>query len=985
MHHQAALRGSLICYIVYKNIEFHSILVKNGDISCIFDYFVVSLQPNLENCIHMKRYLVGLVAALVCSMSAWAVMATPEPFEYTKPDGTKVMARIYGDEVHSYIESLDGELLYGSRDAASLEAAAQVRRARRVAQQKNISGSYPLSGSPKSLVILVNFKDLAFQYKLEDFQKMLNESGYSANNGVGSARDYFIACSDSVFSPVFDCYGPVTVSKEYAYYGQNVGSSNSAHASQMVVEACNLVSDLGVDLTQYDTDNDGRLDNVFVYFAGHNEAEGASANTIWPHRSIVGGNERVQGKLIYDYACTSEMRGTSGKSMCGIGTFCHEFGHVLGLPDYYDTDYKYYSVGTWDIMCSGSYNGHGKTPPSYSAGERFQLGWLTPVQLNDAGYYELQPLATHNEAYLIAKTQHNLSFSSANPNEYWLLENRQHVGWDAPASALPGTGMVIFHIDYSAYAWNMNEPNNSLPLRYDIEEAGGSKGYSAASDPFPGTLKVAQFTPILHSGEIVEQPLYNISDDNQIISFLFKSSDFMILPTDLPVIQSTYNPDNKEAYTPASLLKIAGEGLDPEMDVTIGVNGSGFTISTDSLNWTTSLAVRPTIDSTMDQPIYVRYNPKKVVCEVKRGTVFVRQDKKAGSYIVQGTCPRPTLIEPPYVSYIEEVTPTSFKYHWTPEPDAEEYYVTLYHMEPGEETMMEGFEGFDDPVTVTESGWYTSFYRTTSKAKEEGSVSLWLKENYETVMTPVYPLPVTKISFWLSAPATTDTEVGFIRLVAIGETGTDTLENIQITKSTKKYVYERQFDISKGYRRFWMEYTSLGGDGVCMDAFATTFNQKIVYTYKGREKTIMAQEGDLAEDYAVFYAYDLIPDMTYYVRMQCSENKGCTEHLSELSEPTFIQTKKGESIESKHLTLDYDSISYDPATHVIYIPQSLKKGTLGIYDTKGELVAMIPVGATCNVVPLNDNDFRRGTIYIVKYMPEDKMKRKGQWIKILFQ
>ena len=219
----------------------------------------------------------SLAAALICSASAWAVMATPEPIVKTQADGSKVTLQLRGDEFHSYYTLTDGtpvrlEKGMWVKDASVAEQPLSARRARRIAQEKNLSGTFPLTGSPKSIVILVNFSDLKFQYKLEDFQLMLNESGYNKNGGIGSARDYFIACSDSVFAPQFDCYGPVTLSRGYAYYGGNSGGSSSAHASQMVVEACNLVADeLGVDMTQYDTNNDGRLDNVFIYYAGHNE------------------------------------------------------------------------------------------------------------------------------------------------------------------------------------------------------------------------------------------------------------------------------------------------------------------------------------------------------------------------------------------------------------------------------------------------------------------------------------------------------------------------------------------------------------------------------------------------------------------------------------------------------------------------------------------------------------------------------------------
>ena len=950
------------------------------------------MRRKLDDYSFMKKIL-SIISGILLSMSAFAVVASPEPIEITQPDGNVITVRLVGDEHYSYYTTLDGAPLrkntkgFWVQDESVAQMPSAARKARKAKEQ--IKANFPLEGSPKSIVILVNFKDTKFTYKLADFEKMLNESGYSANNGVGSARDYFIASSDSVFSPVFDCYGPVTLSRECAYYGANSGSNNSVHAAQMVVEACNLVHDeLGIDFTQYDTNNDGRIDNVFIYFAGHNEAEHGGANTIWPHRSIVGGNERVDGKLIYDYACTSELRGASGNSMCGIGTFCHEFGHVLGLPDYYDTGYNYYSVGTWDIMCSGSYNGNGKTPPSYTAGERFQLGWLTPVQLKDAGPYILEPLETSNKAYLIAKTDHNLSWENASPNEYWLLENRQAVGWDAPSSCLPGTGMLIFHINYNASAWGRNEPNNSIPLRYDIEEAYGSKGYSTPSDPFPGTAKITNFTPILHSGELVEQPLLDIAQDGRNIAFTFKSSGtdkFMFLPTTLPIIESTYNADTKKAYTPAEAVKIVGNHLDPNQNVTISVSGAGFALSTDSVNWSSSLTATAAADSTLEIALYVRYAPRKQVCDFQRGTITIRQDKSVGTYTVRGTSPRPILINAPQITNVRNITPTTFTASWTPETDAEYYYVTLYHMEPGTESTVESFEGFDDEATVYEASWYSSFFRTTAKAKSDGTVSMWFKQDGENMLSPLYHLPVTNVSFWLSAPATSDTEVGWIILTAYSDAGEFALDTIQIKRTTKQYTYNRELGEDLGVRRFAIKYASFGGEGVCLDAFTTTFNQKTIYTYKGRERTIMAQEDDLAEEYAVFYAYDLKPNTDYYLQLQCSEEKGCEEHMSPLSYPYAILTKKGETSDSRNLTLDYDSLSYDPATHVVYLPQSLSAGHVGIYTTDGRLVKLIPTYPAYNIVPLPDAELHRGTIYMIKYMPSDKMGRKAPWIKILFE
>ena len=935
----------------------------------------------------MKRYLILLAAAIVCSASVWAVMATPEPIVKTQADGSTISLRLVGDEFHSYYTSLDGTPLRLNeqgmwiKDASVAVMPEKARKARRIAQQKEFSATFPLSGSPHSVVILVNFSDQQFRYTREDFERMLNVSGYSENGGVGSARDYFIASSDSIFSPIFDCYGPVTLSRNSAYYDQHTGA--------MIVEACNRVSDeLGVDMAQYDTNNDGRLDNVFVYYAGHNEAEGGASTTIWPHRSVVQSGDRVDGKLIYDYACTSELRGSAGTSMCGIGTFCHEFGHVLGLPDYYDTSdgSDQYTVGSWDIMCSGSYNGNGKTPPTYTAGERFELGWVTPVQLTDAGVYTLEPIENgKKQIYLIAKEPHNLSWESASPNEYWLLENRQNVGWDRHGTSLPGTGLLIWHVDYSASAWGNNSPNNSIPLRYDIEEAGGVRGYAAASDPFPGSKNVTTFTPMLHNGTIVEQPLTDITEVDKNIVFTFKSNGFTFVPAELPVIQSTYNSDTKKAQTPGYKVHIVGNSLNPEQSATISVSGSGFSISSDSLSWSNSVTAAVNSDSILETAVYVRYAPKKQVCDAQRGSITVRHEKSVGTLPLQGVSPRPTLIEQPYIDGLENVTPTTFKVHWIPQADAEEYYVTLYHMEEGKESVVESFEGFDEEVNVAESGWYTSFYRINKTLKEDGSMSMAFKENGEHIISPIYPMPVVELSMWLSAPATTDSEVGLLYLTGFSDLGIDTLDVIHISKNTKKFTYTKSLSEDQGYRRFRLDYTSIGGEGVCLDAFTTTFDHKTVYTYKGRERVVRPQDPVDQEPYTVFYAYDLTPNTDYYVRLQCAESKGCEEHLSTLSEPFVVTTPAGEEADSKHLTLAYDSIHYDPAQHVIYLPQSLSDGQVNIYSAEGELIKSIPVSATYNVIPLNYAEFQHGAIYLVKYLPNSRMSRKNPWIKILFQ
>ncbi len=208
---------------------------------------------------------------------------------------------------------------------------------------KSSSGSIA-TGQKKFLVILAAFSDLAFNSASaqDDFFNLLNQDGYAENGGTGSVWNYFYENSSGAFDPQFDVVGPVTLSRSFSYYGANddEGNNMAVRAREMVIEAIRIVDqNLGVDFSQYDNDGDGTIDNVFVYFAGHNEAEGGGENTIWPHAwSTYDQSITVDGVTTSSYACTSELRAAAGTSMSGIGTYCHEFGHVIGLPDFYDTD-----------------------------------------------------------------------------------------------------------------------------------------------------------------------------------------------------------------------------------------------------------------------------------------------------------------------------------------------------------------------------------------------------------------------------------------------------------------------------------------------------------------------------------------------------------------------------------------------------------------------------------------------------------------------
>ena len=483
----------------------------------------------------MKRIFVLLLSIVCCALGGvWAVPAKPIVKTLIQPDGSELKVRLVGDENGHYYITLEGNVVERDKDGWYVVGNGQQRESERLQMPRKRVHSSTVDEqrrvphqAERGLVILVEFSDVSFSKTRQNFDDLLNKEGYNYNGATGSARDYFRDASNGQYVPEFDVYGPYRLDSVMSYYGQNDRSGLDMHPDQMVVDAvAKLASDSLVDINfaDYDTDNDGYMDNLFVYYAGYGENEGAPENSVWPHAWEVY-EEYVKGQLVYDgkqikgYACASELQDASGVVMCGIGTFCHEFGHVLGLPDFYVTDYssQHKTLGDWDIMDAGAYLNGGNTPPTYSAHERFYLGWLTPEILNETGDFELEELQKSNKAYIVTSTgEHNLDGGNPNPATYFLLENRQKTGWDR---YLPGHGLMITKTIYNENNWYNNIPNNNRYLQgYDLIEADGkapNNDYGKGGDLFPGTANVTSYSPYENYSVI------NIVEKEGVISFSF--------------------------------------------------------------------------------------------------------------------------------------------------------------------------------------------------------------------------------------------------------------------------------------------------------------------------------------------------------------------------------------------------------------------------------------------------------------------------------
>ena len=495
--------------------------------------------------LNLKKKILTVALSLFCAGQLMAVPAYPGKMVAKQADGTMITIQKLGDEHYHLTMTEDGYPLkfnFGtnnyeyaqlteqglvSSNIVAMPAAQRDARAKAYLQQidkasmmelveKQFSAAVakanvgradavnattngpkkivkisdvPTLGKQKVLNILVEFSNRKFS--MDDpkayYDKFFHEKGFSENGARGSVYDFYSEGSDFRYDPDIDCYGPIQVSGTYQSYAGSDGTSN---AYKMIQEACRILYQQGVDLSPYDTDGDGKVDNVYVIYAGYGQADSNQSNTIWPHSWNLsnGGYAITLGNVKIDrYATSQELNGQTSRPV-GIGTFVHEFGHVLGFADHYNTvnTGATNTPGSWDVMASGSYNGDQNCPATFSAFERHSLGWIDLTELNPA---------TDTLISIPALTDKSFAYRVSVPNrdnEYFIVENRQQKGWD---TYLPGHGLLVWHIDENQKLWDLNQPNNDAthPCVDIVEADRRSTAYGDAGDAFPGTSNVTSF------------------------------------------------------------------------------------------------------------------------------------------------------------------------------------------------------------------------------------------------------------------------------------------------------------------------------------------------------------------------------------------------------------------------------------------------------------------------------------------------------------
>ncbi len=722
----------------------------------------------------MRRILFPLTL-IAGALSMYSMPAKQTLQTIVGPDGKEIVVRQIGDEnFHYYVSVADESILLRDGDkfinadvaesgqlipvnspvkVSARSKSLQSQSAPRRIVPGLVSGTtFPAQGNQKVAVVLVEYQDVKFNLEdpMDYFTRMLNEEGFSDYYATGSARDWFLNSSAGKFDPEFIVMGPVTLQKNMNYYGGNDAWGQDNAPQKMVIEACRQLN-ADVDFSQFDCDKDGYIDNVFVVYAGRGEASGGSSDTVWPHAWTLSSAEPGQqysfdGVRLNRYACSNEWELSDagyGYRPVGIGTFVHEFSHVMGLPDLYSTQYVAgtFTPGGWSAMDYGPYNNDGCTPPQFSAWERASLGWYEPLTFPDSGNIALEPFAD-GDAYLIPTER---------DNEFFMIENRQQKGWD---EFVPGHGMLVWHIDYDESVWRQNAVNNTPSHnRVDIIEADGTTGEdNRDGDAFPGVKDIKEFTAtsspafVSRNGKSVGFDLTDITERGERIVFRLNGGD-----TDIVAPVEAQPSDIKAASFVANWEPVENARC---YELTV-LNADNETVEFIKTNDTHALVsnLTPSTDYS-----YTVVADDGAYGSLPSGKVDVRTLDPTFDYFA------PEALDP------KEVLSDSFVACWAPMEDAQEYFLTVTREDVGDPVVVES--GFDSHLDNLPEGWSTNSAVTYGMAAYCGvaSPSLRLsKDNDELLIENLKSKNVQSLKFWHRGNSTSGNEELNVELLADNE------------------------------------------------------------------------------------------------------------------------------------------------------------------------------------------------------------------------
>ena len=773
-----------------------------------------------------------------------------------------------------YLQSVDMSRVGRSLDARrslsprlqqrSLSGASRAPRAKATSDEGYPLGpglfpgtSFPSKGDQKALVILVEYKDKKFN--LSDphdyFSRMLNETGFADYGGTGCAKEYFELCSDNLFRPEFDVVGPVTLKNNMSYYGSNDWWGNDQHPEEMVIEACQQL-DATVDFSQYDRNNDGLIDNVFVFYAGQGEASYGSEDTVWPHSWEISSATNTpyyfDGVRLDRYGCTNEWEQSRPD---GVGTFIHEFSHVMGLPDLYATSYsEAFTPGEWSALDYGPYNNDGMTPPLYGAFERYALGWNAPVVLDRAMNATLPPVL-ENVTAIIKTTK---------ANEFFLLENRQQTSWD---TYIPGHGMLIWHVDYNDEKWNDNSVNNTTYHQYvDIVEADNTQSDASRSgDTFPGTKGVTSFTSStspamkMWGGTAIDVPLTEIAESaDGIITFKVKGGHepYAAIVAGEPedVTDESFTATWTATDAPAYLLSVFT--LDDKGARSYADGYKKLNVGAADRAEVTGLEAETEYYYTVIGSYGLELTPESDAIAVYTGQAGINRLQVEALEAI-------------------DVTHNGFTATWNHLEGATDYRLTVYERQYG--APLEASADFTDGADTLPTGFSSTTTSTYANASYSGEAIPSLRLTEGDNFSATFADGVRGIRFWHRGNGTTEGDV--IRVSAVAGTSRPVVAEVPVV-TDKGGVVTEITDFPSNSRGVTIEYVRAGNKGSLAIDDVTVMHGS---TY---DDVVLPAYNAIATGYTDSYAVTgLNPESEYFYKVAATDGTRTSRH-SELIQVT---------------------------------------------------------------------------------------------------
>ena len=586
------------------------------------------------------KHLTIFGCLMLCSLTTWAAKAVSIPVQVRQADGSVITVILRGDEHINWYTTLDGVLLVQGADnnyyIGKVEKSGNLITTKQLAHEaltrsqaeRNLIAKqdkekffayvnkiaeesenaydnspltrgpiidsgyggvpyFPHTGSPKALVILAEFQDVPFT--IQDTKRIFTnyltnedhftETRYGQNQNYKGVRGYFKDCSYGQFTPFFDVVGPIKLPRKHAIYG-----AGNDRMDLLLADACATVDDL-VDFAKYDANNDGIVDLVYIIYAGHSaNYRNNKVSNIWPKSGTVTISDTFDGKSIRRYGVSNELNGSdktskNNKKINGIGLFCHEFSHTLGLPDIYayHTDAENQDdqgMEFWDLMDGGTGVRGGRVPASYLAWEREVMGWMNIDELKkDSSIENLKSIDNGGKAYKIINPN--------NSNEYIVLQSMQKGAWNQGwGDGTYGKGLLAYRVSYPFNKVNVFDyPNNEkgkprvIPIPADGKILAGKNATSYLEYvnqhngdlyPYNRIDYISGFK--MFNGSILEKSIVNIKENdggdsnNNYVNFEFKNG---LVPTgiqSLSIIERStsdnriYTLDGRYVGTDASIL-----------------------------------------------------------------------------------------------------------------------------------------------------------------------------------------------------------------------------------------------------------------------------------------------------------------------------------------------------------------------------------------------------------------------------------------------